>query len=76
MEDQEDFSNLLKLSSYCRNNENVKNVHISPVCFVLHVVEIGMKLQPWVQIASVWQEEKVVSTSGYCPLQQANPFRC
>lgn len=82
-EDQEGFSKLLKLPSYCRkltvhgHNENIKNVAIiSPVCFVLHIVELHMKLQPWVQIANVWQEEKVVSTSGYCPLQQANPFRC
>lgn len=62
-EDQKGFSKLLKLPSYCRkltvhgHNENIKNVGsvftiISPVCFVLHIVELHMKLQPWVQTAS------------------------
>lgn len=75
-------SKLLKLLVYCRKltvhgqKENIKSVGISPLCFVLHVVEFYVKVQPWVQIASVWQEGKAMSTPEYCPLQQANPFRC
>lgn len=52
---QESINKLLKLLAYCRKltvhgqNENIKSIGFSPLCFVLHVVEFYMNIQPWVQ---------------------------
>lgn len=69
--------NTHEMNSTMKNIQNVGSVFsmISPVCFVLHIVELPMILH-----GSRWsvycKRQKVVSTSGYCPLQQANPVRC